>query len=195
MNAVIFPTFCVIVPCFFDCSSTPSNPSFYSNGSPLKYFRGWVGVYIHFTRGWSGYFHFMIEIILMTFIWILWTLSSPLTQSNKYRKWKHTSFLIHIRISKYCKIKSEEQCLSIFYWELNQHTQKCRVLRTRNSSSKNIWLAQYSITRAETCFLNWEQEQWVVSRMILEDYIQTPPVLWGVGKRTPYQTSWHVCHY
>ena len=81
------------------------------------------------------------------------------------------------------------------YWGLNYHTKKCQVSCTRYFSSKNIWLAQYSITRAETCFLNWEQEQWVVSRMILEDYIQTPPVLWGVGKRTPYQTSWHVCHY
>ena len=64
-----------------------------------------MGVYIHFTRGWSGHFHFMIEIILMTFIWILWTLSSPLTQSDKYRKWKHTSFWFIYGFKNIVKLK------------------------------------------------------------------------------------------
>ena len=41
----------------------------------------------------------------MTFIWILWTLSSPLTQSDKYRKWKHTSFWFIFGFRNIIKLK------------------------------------------------------------------------------------------
>ena len=136
----------------------------------------------------------MIEIILMTFIWILWTLFSPLTQSYKYRKRKHTSFWFIYGFKNIVKLKVRSSAF--------QYLLRIKLTHSKMSglTYKKFQLQEYLISpifNNESRNLLFRLRTRTVSgkRMILEDYIQTPPVLWGVGKQTPYQTSWHVCHY
>ena len=136
----------------------------------------------------------MIEIILMTFIWILWTLSSPLTQSDKYRKWKHTSFWFIYGFKNIVKLKVRSSAF--------QYLLRIKLTHSKMSglTYKKFQLQEYLISpiyNNESRNLLFRLRTRTVSgkRMILEDYIQTPPVLWSVGKQTFYQTSWHVCHY